>query len=77
MVSLSLYIVQFFMFRCGDREMSTLYWKWKTMVKAQTRVVVGDALMGRTNGYIAKLISNVISSLQVVLAWFTRSTHDI
>jgi hypothetical protein len=77
LVSPSLYIVQFFMFRGGDREMSTLCWKWKTMVKAQIGVVVGDALMVRTNDYFAKLISNVISSLQVVLAWFTRSTHDI
>ncbi len=47
------------------------------MVKAQIGVVVRDALMGRTSDYFAKLFSNVISSLQVVLAWFTRSTHDI
>lgn len=77
LVSPSLYIVQFFMYRGGDREMTTLHWKWKTVVKAQIGVVVGDALMVRTNDYFAKLISNVIRSLQVVLAWFTRSTHDI
>ncbi len=46
--------------------MSTLYWKWKTMVNAQIGVVVGDALMGRTNDFFAKLISNVTSCLSMV-----------
>jgi len=66
LVSPSLYIVQFFIFRGGNSKMSTLYWKWKTMVNAQIGVVVGDALMGRTNDFFAKLISNVTSCLSMV-----------